>query len=731
MKLNTQYSVKSYILVFLLCVYTTTCIKVTPGTINQETNEKLDITSFANIENVIQTKIELLIFFNQLTYENKEITVIDGYTKQNIQATAVIHYKTITNSDYIILDSNGLIDNIKSIKDKNGTLLEFEKYAPKNYPTDIGEGIKIYFSKTIDINTEDYLIIDYLIDKNSVGLNWHSNVLTENKNIPLISTKGEAINARSYIPCQDTPIAKVTVLTQIIFPIGVTAIFSGEEISKEEYTVLSKIGNNKYDIDLNIFQSKYYHMINPIPTYLITFVIGYLDSLNVDMCKIYFQKSPIETPQYILKKENIRKLYTKCKSYYEYFSSLKPFSFGLEKNLNKFVFVMLPFDFYSNGMENPYAILMNESLLTDDGSYEDVVAHEMAHFWSGNLVTCASWKYFWLNEGITTYLQRKAIKYAYKNYFYSESTLELSQVSLLDKSKYINNSKDSKNISERLNIGEIKYQQEIALAYYKYIKAVNESKDMKQELNRRLLEPTITGDPFMFYSRISYDKGSFLMTALENKIGEDKMNNFLSVYFNTFAFKSITGDDFRKLFNDTFKEVKFNFKEWLEDDSLPIEKYLLSNKYNFISELVSLIQKNRIESINIFMNLSSKDKNVVLSELSQIVKREKRNKDKGIKMFLKGIFKKDKNLNKQTLNNINLHYSYFYNKVYLSIIPAKIAIRKIKQLQWFNKGLHKQLFVIVAKENYLKAMKLLKNKRRFMNEFLYKTLSSTITQFKK
>lgn len=138
----------------------------------------------------------------------------------------------------------------------------------------------------------------------------------------------------------------------------------------------------------------YYHQKIPIPSYLIAFVCGDLEHGKIsDRCGVYTERGLLE------------------KALYE-FSETEKFLTTAEEYLNPYVWgvynlIVLPFAFPFGGMENPCLTFVTPALLAGDRSLTNVIAHEIAHSWTGNLVTNKDWTNFWVNEGFTTFLERK------------------------------------------------------------------------------------------------------------------------------------------------------------------------------------------------------------------------------------------------------------------------------------------------------------------------------------
>jgi hypothetical protein len=194
--------------------------------------------------------------------------------------------------------------------------------------------------------------------------------------------------------------------------------------------------------------------------------------------------------------------------------------------------LVLPPSFPFGGMENPRLTFVTPTILAGDRSLVSLVAHELAHSWSGNLVSNATWSDFWLNEGLTTYLERRIIESLY---------------------------------------GRERAEMEAALGYA-------EVHDEIQRLpkNDRVLHVDLTGrDPDVGMTRVPYEKGSLFFRAIEQLVGRDRLDEFLRDYFNTFRLQSITTAQFEaflheKLLDDVPKDGKsLDVRLWIDRPGLP------------------------------------------------------------------------------------------------------------------------------------------------------------------
>ena len=191
----------------------------------------------------------------------------------------------------------------------------------------------------------------------------------------------------------------------------------------------------------------------------------------------------------------------------------------------------LPPSFPYGGMENPCLTFVTPTLLAGDKSLADVVAHEAAHSWSGNLVTNETWEHFWLNEGWTIFLQRKIMTKVHG---------------------------DDKFFDFDAIGGWEDLKESVALFPDKYTKLIPDLGD---------------DDPDNAFSSVPYEKGFNLLYALERMVGADKFAGFMKAYFNEFKFSTVTSQKFVAFFESYFKDVpaikEFDWATWLHKPGMP------------------------------------------------------------------------------------------------------------------------------------------------------------------
>jgi leukotriene-A4 hydrolase len=201
---------------------------------------------------------------------------------------------------------------------------------------------------------------------------------------------------------------------------------------------------------------------------------------------------------------------------------------------DRYDILVLPPSFPFGGMENPRLTFATPTVLAGDRSLVSLIAHELAHSWSGNLVTNATWSDFWLNEGFTTYLERR--------------------------------------------IDEDVYGRDFA-----EMEAVLGREDLGDEIDRledrdEILHIDLSGrDPDDAATRLPYEKGCLFLRSLEELYGRERFDEFLRGYFGHFAFQSITTADFvaylteNLLSQDGARAAKVPLQKWIESPGLPEE----------------------------------------------------------------------------------------------------------------------------------------------------------------
>jgi len=349
-----------------------------------------------------------------------------------------------------------------------------------------------------------YITVYYKTGKDAIALQWLDPQQTHDKKHSFLYTQSESIYARSWIPCADGPGIRFTYRARVEVPKGLMALMSAR--------------NPQYVNDSGIY---HFGMEIPVPAYLMALAVGDINFSKIDdRTGVYAEPGMIEKARYEF--EDVGKMVSTAEKLYG------PYRWG------RYDVLVLPPGFPIGGMENPRLTFCTPTIIAGDRSLVNLVAHELAHSWSGNLVTNATWNDFWLNEGFTNYFERR--------------------------------------ITEAM-MGETFIEMSWAQSYEDLQIAVNElGKDNKDTWLKLDLKGR---DPDDGLTDIAYEKGSLFLKLIEQTVGRERMDSFLRKYFDEHAFKTITTEEFLAYMDknlikgDTAVQNKINIKAWVYGPGIP------------------------------------------------------------------------------------------------------------------------------------------------------------------
>ena len=451
-------------------------------------NSKAENKSLSEDENLI-IDTHTLSNYQDLPIKNTHLELSVNFQEKKIKGSVTHQFDKNRKVDLLKLDSKYL--KIDSIQDGNGNSLEYS----------IGEFDELLGSAlTVILNSESSeVVIFYETTDKSEALDWLLPNQTAGKTFPFMYTQGQSIFTRSWIPIQDTPGIRITYTAKINTPKNMMAVMSAA---------------NPQKIDTNNVYS--FEMKQPIPPYLIALAVGNLEFKAIDFrTGVYAEPSMVDECANEL--VDMGKMVDVAEQLYGKY------------DWDRYDVIVLPPSFPFGGMENPRLTFATPTIIAGDRSLVSLIAHELAHSWSGNLVTNATWNDFWLNEGFTVYFERRIMEALYGR-DYSEM---LALLGFQDLQNQVDNSIPSMQLL-RLNM--------------------------------------IGKHPDDAMTDIAYEKGYFFLRMLEENIGRHKMDVFLKKYFNDHKFQTIITNEFlsylkENLLDDNFKGL--NVEQWVFDSGIP------------------------------------------------------------------------------------------------------------------------------------------------------------------
>ncbi len=516
----------SLISVFIVAVSCNSSGSKTDHIINDKTvasthedNDK-DYHSFSNTEDVYTEHIHLDL---EIDFEHKNIS---GVARHKISKHSV---------NEIIFDSKAL----EIIKITTGKELEKDADFELGEKDELlGQALKVQISPETE-----FVNIYYTTTDKCEAIEWLPAELTSGKEEPFLYTQGQAILTRSWIPLQDSPSIRIT--------------YSADVKTKRNVLILMSASN---PTEKNAEGIYHFEMNQKIPSYLIAIAAGDLIYTPINsMCGFYSEKELTEACTYEF--GDLPKMIDAASNLYG------PYLWG------KYDIIVLPYSFPFGGMENPRLTFANPTLLTGDRSSTSVIAHELAHSWSGNLVTNSTWNDFWLNEGFTVYFENRIMEE-----IYGKETADI--LATIEYQDLIT------------SIGEIEKSE------------FPEDSKLKLELNDR--------DPDAGMTDIAYVKGALFLRSIEQEVGRKKLDSFLNQYFIDHAFESITTEDFTKDLKEKLlspNNSNFNYKVWIYESGIPEDHVKIHSKR--LDNMISIAQKcNNGEPIfkNEFLDVKRSDR---------------------------------------------------------------------------------------------------------------------------
>jgi leukotriene-A4 hydrolase len=448
-----------------------------------------DFFSFANTDEFVNEHLQLDLHVD--------------FVAEELQGSATLRLRRETaNATEIILDTRDLTIESAHFELPGGdSVIAAHRFGETR--AILGTPLVIAIPDELQAAEELLLTIDYRTSPASTALQWLPPELTAGGEHPFLFSQSQAIHARSWVPLQDTPAVRITYNASIHTPPQLMAIMSANNDPNAE-----RDGDYEFE------------MPQPIPPYLLALAVGNIYFAPIgDQTGVYTEPELLEASAYEF--ADTQDMLDKAAAMFG------PYQWG------RYDLLILPPSFPYGGMENPRLSFITPSVLAGDRSLVAIVAHELAHSWSGNLVTNATWRDGWLNEGWTSYLEHRLMEVIYSE----ERAAELAVV-------------DYRELLLDLEVVPLEQQ--------------------------ALAPPFESGDPDDFQGIIHYHKGNLLLKYLEESFGRDIFDEFIAAYFGEFAFGTITSEVFLDYLDDKLlsahegKVSRTEVEEWLYQPGLPI-----------------------------------------------------------------------------------------------------------------------------------------------------------------
>lgn len=461
----------------------------------------------------------------QAIVKHLDLDIKVDFDTQSITGKASWQIENTSKGNEIIFDENTLIITKVTLGDEE-----------KETTFHLGKEIEFHGKPlhiTIEPNTTKVNIY-YSTTKEAVALQWLNPQQTADKKHPFLFSQGESIWTRTWIPCQDSPGIRFTYNAKVTVPKDLIALMSAVNPQQKNETGVYTFKQDK-----------------AIPSYLMAIAVGDVEFKSIDdRTGVYAEHSVIDKAKWEFA-ELGKMIYAAEKLF-------GPYRWG------RYDVIVLPPSFPFGGMENPNLTFLTPTVLAGDRSLTSLLAHELGHSWSGNLVTNATWDDIWLNEGFTTYVEHR--------------------------------------IGEEVFGGNEAKMQDVLSRKVLEISLADMGKDSP---DTRLKVDTKGKNPDDGLSDIPYEKGYAFLQTIEAAVGREKFDAFITDYFKAHSFQSITTEDFVAYFNENLIKgnqdlaAKIRLDDWIYKPGIPSNVIKpISEDFNSIDNIQKTWRKTGVKGLS-------------------------------------------------------------------------------------------------------------------------------------
>lgn len=427
----------------------------------------------------------------QAETESFELRARVDFATQTLSADVTLVFRAPA-SGTLDLDTRDLA--IERVEDAGGRPLDFVLHPAEPH---LGQRLAIEITAPTPS-----IRIAYRTSPNASALQWLAPAQTAGGARPFLFSQCQAIHARAVVPLQDTPRLRVRYTAELAFPRELTLVMAAADRGRRDDGVLA---------------THRFEMPQPIPPYLFAFAIGDLASRDLSpRSRVWAEPAIVDAAASEL--AEVEAMMTAAEAIFG------PYDW------ERFDILAMPPSFPYGGMENPRLTFLTPTVIAGDRSLVSVVAHELAHSWTGNLVTNANAEHFWLNEGFTVYAERRILE-----------ALHGPELAAL-----------------RAALGRRELEESIA-------------RFADRPMLTRLRTHLAGIDPDDAYSRVPYEKGYLFLCELEAAAGRDAFTRWLRGYLDAFRFGAVTTEDFEAHIAAALPDAlaKVDARAWLDGEGIP------------------------------------------------------------------------------------------------------------------------------------------------------------------
>jgi leukotriene-A4 hydrolase len=419
------------------------------------------------------------------------------FTSRTLAGSATLDVERAPGAREVVLDTKGL--TVERVTSKDGAPLKFGLGTADPI---LGRPL------SVELPASGPITLVYRTAPDAAALQWLAPSQTAGKRQPYLYSQGQAILTRTWIPTQDSPGIRQTYAASITVPRELRAVMSAEQLTPD-----GEEGPRG--------RTFRFRMTHAIPPYLIAIAAGDLAFKSLGpRTGVYAE--PVVVGTAATEFADLESMVTAAEAL------LGPYLWG------RYDVLVLPPSFPFGGMENPMVTFATPTVLAGDKSLVSLLAHELAHSWSGNLVTNATWSDFWLNEGFTTYVENRIMEAVYG--------------------------------PARADVVRVIGWRDLATEIERLGGMQSKDTVLHVDLKGR--------DPDDGATQIPYEKGASLLRLIEQTVGRGPFDAYLKGYFQRYAFKPITTVQFladirAHLLTDKAVEAKIRLEDWIYQPAIP------------------------------------------------------------------------------------------------------------------------------------------------------------------